>query len=128
MKMRELKWAGVYELDVGNNTAKIIVTSENNSMQKIYEINVYRKTREETDEDNQIQEEGYQKAQELISKTETHENSMYNTDKTNLVVEYKSNNEIIKMGILLSILFILSIIVVLKNTRNNNKKQCLKKK
>lgn len=119
--MQKLKWVGAYELDVGNNIAKIIVTSENNSVQKIYEINVYRKTREETEEDNQANEERYQKAQELISETSALESNMYNTDKTNLVVEYKSNNEIIKMGILLSILFILSIIVVLKNTRNNNK-------
>lgn len=116
----KIEISGAYELDIGNNLVKIIVTSQNNSIQKIYEIDVYRKTRKETNDYNEMQKESYEKAQELLSEKIVEE---YIPNKTNLIVtQYNSSNEVIKMGILLSILFVIIILVVLKNSRVKNNK------
>lgn len=101
-------------LNIGSNLIKVSVTSENNAVQKTYEINVYKKTEEETYEYNEMQEESYEKAQEILKETYNLDNS-YNTEKTSVILtQYKNNNEIIKIGILLSILFALIILAVLK--------------
>lgn len=112
---------GANQLRLGNNTIEIVVTSQDNSTQKIYRIEAYKRTIKETNEYNQMQEESYEKAQELL--VETSVGNEYDTEKLNLVTEYKSNNEIIKMGILLSILFVIVILVVLKNNKINNIKK-----
>lgn len=106
-------------LNIGNNLIKVTVTSENNNVKKIYEINVYKKTVRESDEYSKTQEQSYEKAQELLKETYDIDNS-YNAERTSVIsTQYKSNNEIIKIGILLSILFVLIILVVLKNTKVN---------
>lgn len=106
-------------LNIGNNLIRVTVTSENDNVQKIYEINAYKKTEKESDEYSKIQEESYEKAQALLKETYDIDNS-YNTERTSVILtQYKSNNGIIKIGILLSILFVLIILVVLKNTKLN---------
>ena len=109
-------------LNIGNNLIKVIVTSENNSVQKIYEINVYKKTKKETEEYNKIQQESYENAQELLKENYNIDNG-YNTEKTSIMVtQYKSNNEIIKIVIFISIVFILLIFVILIKDKVNKRK------
>lgn len=108
-------------LNIGNNLIKVIVTSENSSVKKVYEIHAYKKTKRETEEYNKIQQESYENAQELLKENYNIDNH-YNTEKTSIMVtQYKSNNEIVKIGIFISIVFILLIVVILIKYKRKKK-------
>lgn len=112
----KIEISGINELEVGDNLVEIIVTSPNQKMKKKYSLHVYRKTRKETNEDEETQKENNEKVQELLSET----NNEYNVEKTKLeVTQYKSNNNVIEIGILFSILFVLLIILALFKSKKN---------
>ena len=114
--MRLQKLVGAYELDVGDNIVEINVISENSSASKIYRINVYRKSKQETLEYNQKQEENEEIVQEIINNQVIDES--YNTERTKLTVSYINNNEIIKIMILMFILCTIVMIIVSKKLIN----------
>ena len=108
--------SGSNKLDVGNNLIEIIVSSQNQKMKKKYSLHVYRKTRKESNEYEEIQKENNEKVQELLSEG----SNEYNVEKTKLILtQYKSNNNVIEIGILFSILFVLLIIVALFKSKKN---------
>ncbi len=103
-------------MDVGNNIVEINVISENSSTSKIYKIDVYRKSKVETKEYNQKQEENEEIVKEIINNQVIDE--PYNVERTALTVSYINNNEIIKITILIFILCIIMIIIVSKKLIN----------
>lgn len=84
--------------------------SENSSASKIYKIDVYRKSKQETAEYSQKQKENQDIVQEIISNQVIDE--PYNIEKTSLTVSYINNNEIIKIMILIFIFFTLLLIII----------------
>lgn len=89
--------------------------SENSSASKIYKIDVYRKSKQETAEYSQKQKENQDIVQEIINNQVIDE--PYNIEKTSLTVSYINNNEIIKIMILIFIFFTLLLIII--NRKNN---------
>lgn len=84
--------------------------SENSSASKIYKIDVYRKSKQETAEYSQKQKENQDIVQEIINNQVIDE--PYNIEKTSLTVSYINNNEIIKIMILIFIFFTLLLIII----------------
>lgn len=114
-------------MDIGNNIVEINVISEDDMASKIYKINVYRKSKKETREYNEMQEENEQKVQEILNEQTEEEN--YHVEKTNVMVSYyKSNNELIKCGVLISILLIIVITLIIRNKLKENLDYILKSK
>lgn len=111
MKMLRQKSNGAYELEVGNNIVEINVISEDNRTNKIYKINVYRKSEIETQVYNKMKEESEEKIQEIFNSQTLDE--LYNIEKTSLTVSYVEDNEIIKIMILMIIFcaIVMSIVI-----------------
>ena len=102
-------------MDVGNNIVEINVISENNSSRKIYKIDVYRKSKVETKEYNQKQEENEEIVKEIINNQVIDE--PYNVQRTALTVSYINSNEIIKIMILIFILC--TIVIIIANRKRD---------
>lgn len=98
----------------GNNLVEIIVTSSDEQVQKIYTIETYRRTREETEIYNQNQELDREKVKEILGDVEDIDES-YIIERTSTKVSYKSDNNTIKVGILSVILVFFIIAIIMKN-------------
>lgn len=113
---------GSNNLNVGDNLIEIIVTAQDKKTKKIYTIFVYRKTKKETNDYEEIKKINDEKVQELLNENDL--DYEYNTEKTNLeLTQYKSNSKVIEMGILISIIIILLIIVILLISKKSKKNE-----
>lgn len=110
----KIEISGTNNLEVGDNLIEIIVTSQDEKMQKKYSVHAYRKTKRETKEDEEVKKDNDEKVQELLYEN----NSEYNIQKTKLVsTQQKINKNTLKLGILLSIVFVVLIIVALLKSK-----------
>lgn len=96
-----------------NNLVQIIVTSSDEGLHKTYTIDAYRRTREESEKYNQNQEIDREKVKQILGDFEDIDEN-YLAEKTNIEINYKSNNKNIKIGILSFILIILIIGILIK--------------
>lgn len=103
----------------GNNLVEIIVTSSDERVKKIYKIETYRRTREETETYNQNQELNREKVKEILGDVEDIDDS-YIIERTSTQISYKSDNNNVKVGILGVILVFLIIGIIVKKINDKN--------
>lgn len=114
----QIQIKGAYELDVGKNLVEVIVSSVNGEIEKNYNIEVYRRSREENKVYNLNEEINEEKVKEILEK----QADIYTTEKLNLeTFYYRSDNNILKISVLSMILIVLVVVIIMKKFKQETK-------